>query len=273
MQRWRGDSKHLIQQGEHHARKAEAARPAGLTPVSQGMTPKREMIARLQKIVEGLSADPRYADDAVELSGVINRLKRISKDATIGEVVVRTLAAVVHHDVTLGGRLVDVLTHLAVQHGVALSMHPLLLIIAALGGRDNPDRATPGGSQRLDALLSVLLEQETGYKEALYTVATLARQYKLDATSDMAIKLLEDLKDKSTIEQQAQAIEETRVSVRPAMEPNDDLGWVIKIMLTLASIAAVVAVASRISGTLQEFLDGLDGVLEGLGNITGGTEP
>jgi hypothetical protein len=240
-----------------------------VTPVME-VSPKKEMIARLLRIVEVLEEDPRYREDAKQLAGVIRSLKQLGKDATIHEVVIKTFATVVRHDVTLGGRLVDVLGHLAVQYGVPLSMHPLLLIVAALGGRDNPDRQLEGGSVRLDALLGIILDEPAEYQHALYTIATLARQYGLDATADMAVELLEELNEHgaNTAAEQAKVIQETKLVPRPTPEPNDDLGWVIKLMLTLGSLAALIAVAGKLTGGLRDLIDGLDGILD----VVGGSE-
>ena len=76
------------------------------------MTPKKEMLARLQKIIEGL-ADRGYTESAERLRAVCASMRQVGREATIQEVLVRTLGLVVKNDVTLGGRLVDVLAHLA----------------------------------------------------------------------------------------------------------------------------------------------------------------
>jgi hypothetical protein len=235
------------------------------------VSPKKEMIARLARIVEGLELDPRYHEAAEDLGKVIRALKKVPTGATIQEVVVRTLTLVVHNDVTLGGRLVDVLGHLAVQYNVPLTMHPLLLIVAALGGRDNPDRTLEGGNDRLDALLSVMLEEPGSYQSALYTLATLARQYGLDATADMAVELLEEIKSNgadgaaATQQQQAEIIQQTKLAPRPTTDAGDDLGWVIKLMLTLGSLVALMAVAAKLTGGLKDLIEGLDSILDTFG--------
>jgi hypothetical protein len=228
----------------------------------QADTPKREMLARLGKIVEGLR-DRGYAEDAERLASVCAALKqRISKDATIQEVNVRTLGECVRREITLDGRLVDVLGYLAKTHGISLAMHPVLLLIVALGGRDNPDRADPEYSERLDALLSTMLEERIEYQRALYTIATLARQHGLDSTADMAVELLEEIHERgaSSMETQASTIEETRLTEAPDAG-GDDLAWVIKLMLTLASLTMVAAVAVRLAGSVNDLIGALDSVV------------
>lgn len=225
-------------------------------------TAKLQMLARLVRVIEGLR-ERGYTDEADALESVKRKLlARIPKEATLQEVVVRTLHAVVEHDVTLDGRLIDVLAYLAKEHGVALSMHPVLLLTVALGGQGNPDREDPEKSAKLDALLSVMLGEAETYQGALYTIAVLARQHGLNETADAAVELLEEIRDKdaATQQAQAQAIEAAQL-MRPEVSKDDDLGWVIKLMLTLASIAAVAAIATKLTGGLQDLIDGIDEVL------------
>lgn len=230
------------------------------------------MLLRLAKIVEGLR-ERGYGEDANRLESVRVGIKQTTpRDATIQEVLVRTIGGVVREEVTLDGRLVDVLAFLAKTHGISLAMHPLLLVIVALAGRDNPDRAAdPEASERLDALMSVMLEERLDYQQALYTVANLARLHGLDATADMAVELMKDIhaNGATTATQQATVIEETRLAQRTAVSEDDDLGWVIKLMLTMASLVAVAAVAAKLSGSLKDLIGALDSVV----NLIGGEDP
>lgn len=235
--------------------------------MSLPLTPKQQMVARLLRVAEGLADS--HPEASASLLQVVARLKRIGKDATMPEVVTRTLALVVENDVTLDGRFVDVLGHLCVQYGVPLAMHPILLIVVLLGGRRNPDRETEHGSQQLDVLLSVLLEDtNVSYAQALNTVAILARKQGLSATADMAVDLMRKHAAHQTpmAAQQAAVAESADLVERPSPEPGDDLGWVIKLMLTLASVATVIAVAGKLAGSLGELvaqLDSILGVLDG----------
>lgn len=217
------------------------------------------MISRLLRAAEGLAES--YPDATDALYRVVDRLKRVSRDATMAEVVVRTLYLVIELDVTLDGRLVDVLAHLGHQYGITLAMHPILLVVVTLGSHDNPDRATAEGSGKLDALLSVVLEdRRMSYQAALNTIAILARKQGLDATADMAVDLMRDIAHHD-LREQAQIIEQTRLAERPTVEEGDNLGWVVKLMLTLATVTTVMAVAGRLAGSLADLVGSLDGIL------------
>lgn len=217
------------------------------------------MLLRLLHIADGLRARG-LADDADALGQVIAQLKaRTPRTASLQEILLRTLTAVVRHSVTIDGRLIDVLGHLAVVHALPLGMHPAVLIAIRLGSRSNPDREHHGAV--LDSLLSVLVETQTEYKTALYTAATLARQYGLIATSEAAVELLHQLEHDETQQEQAERI--TALIKRPDTAHDDDLGWITKLLLTMATIAAVGALASKLLGGFDELMAGIDIVLGG----------
>lgn len=228
-------------------------------------TPKREVLSRLEKIAEGLR-EGGYADDAEALARVCRSLRSsIPRDAAIQEVVQRTLAAVVLGEITLDGRLVDALAYIGRQYGAVLAMHPALLIVVALGGQTNPDRQTPERSAILDALLAVLIDDPEPYQESLYTAAVLARESGLDWTADLAVSLLKQIQEQGadTMAEQARAIE-LRAGEPPKAVSGDDLAWVVKILLTLASLTLVAASAGRIAGSIKDVLAGIDDLLSPL---------
>lgn len=225
-------------------------------------TPKRELLTRFEAIAGGLR-DGGYEQEAEALEGVCASLRAsVPKHASIQEVVQRAMAAVVLGEVTLAGRLVDALTYVGRRYGVVLAMHPALLIVAAVGGQGNVDRDDPAKSAVLDSLLATLVEDPEPYQESLYTLAVLARQSGLDNTADYAVDLLNQIHQQGadTMATQAQAIEE-RALVRPETAPEDDLGWVVKVILTLASIALVAATAAKFAGGIKDIMEGLDEAL------------
>lgn len=216
-------------------------------------TAKQEMLARLGRIAEGLR-ERGHGEPAEALDAVCRSLKAtVPRHATIQEVIVRTLATVIREGVTLEGRLVDALGHLAVVYSVPMSMHPVLMLVTALGSRHNPDRDTEQGNGTLDAILGSMLEMTTDYQSALYAIATFARNHGLDATADQAVELLHELAPQG---QAAQAEKLQEILVRkPDLDPTDDFSWVIKLLLTLATITALSAVAGHLAGPLRDLLD------------------
>lgn len=172
----------------------------------------------------------------------------------------RALEAVVKHEATLDGRLVDALVSVGRGYGVMLAMHPTLLVAAALGGQANPDRSDPRKSAMLDSLLAALIEDPAPYQETLYSAAVLARGMGLDATADAAVKLLEQVGRMET-SAQGPAME---TALRPSGPIEDDnFSWVVKAVLTLTTITLIAASAVKISGAVGEFIAALDDLLGG----------
>lgn len=234
------------------------------------LSAKVEMLSRLGKIVEGLRGSG-YGDDADTLQGVVTELQRtLRKDATIQDVIIRTLDAVVRNQITLDGRLVDALAFIAKQYGVVLAMHPVLLVIVAMGNSGNPDRSTLERSAYLDAVLATLVEDPAPYQSSLYALATMARNEGLNETADLAVDLLHEIRNKGADTMAKQALEIERAYERRPPTQGDELGWVVKILLTLASVAVVVESSRRIVAGFREFLDNIDGYLDqvGLGEPT-----
>lgn len=233
--------------------------------MGKGTSPKREMLLRLSKIAEGLRADG-YIDDADALDKVVRSLNTaMGRGASIQEVVLRTMEAIVRGEVTLAGRLVDALAFVGKQYGAVLALHPALLIVAAVGGQDNPDRQDPKRNATLDAVLAALVEDPEPYQESLYTLAVLARTSGLDATAEIATELMEEIHKggAETMAEQAREIEK-RVEARPDVTEEDQLAWVIKLMLTLASIALVAATTTRMVGSIKDVIKDVDGMLSTL---------
>lgn len=225
-------------------------------------TPKREILLRLERIAEGLR-DGGYVEEAASLGAVIRSLKTsIGKDASIQEVVLRALGGVIQGEVTLGGRLVDALVFVAKRYGAVLAMHPALLVAVAFGGQENPDRQDPEKSRILDAVLSAIVEEPAPYQESLYTLALFARQSGLDDTADMAVDMLHRIHEggAETMADQAREIE-LHSATKPETPADDDLGWVIKTILTLSSLALVAASAAAMAGAVKDALATIDEVL------------
>lgn len=224
-------------------------------------SPKKELIARFSRVSEGLRLRG-YAEQADALDGVIRSLRvSVPREATVQEVVVRALSATLRQSVTLDGRLVDVLGHLAVSYSVPMYLHPALLVAATLGGYDNPDRGEYQRSATLDALLSTIVEVGGNYQEALYSAAALARAHGLTATADRAAALLYELGTSQSAQEQAERLQNTVLAPRPRTHEGDDLNWVIKLLLTMAAVGSVLAIAGWISAPLGELLGQLDDLL------------
>lgn len=235
-------------------------------------TAKHNFVLRLTTIVDNLERQEFYRREAQALRGVLRAVKHVSRDATMQELVTRTLATVVDRDATLDGRMVDTLAHLAVKYKVPLEMHPGLLLVASFGGQDNPDRADPTKSRTLDALLSTVLEERANYQRGLYVIATLARQHGLDATADRALALLAKASAPAPTESPAQAqaqVVTTALAVPPPVPQGDELGWVVKLMLTLGTVAAMAAMFDRLAGG-SKFTDLLETVESVLGSFGAG---
>jgi hypothetical protein len=176
----------------------------------------------------------------------------------VQEVILRAISTVIDREVTLDGRLIDVLTSVGLQRAVTFAAHPMLLIALTLGGRDNPDRLDPVKSATLDAVLSTVVEGQTlPIREALYTCAVLCRENGLDGTADMAVELLSVVRNTAP-EYQAQAVETrivTRQTTVAAADP--DYSWLLQIMATFAAFVALAAAAAKVTGNFREAVLGI----------------
>lgn len=220
-------------------------------------TPKQEILSKLTEIVTGL-INAGHSVDAADLKKAISSLRHaLPADAPVQEVLVRTLSTIMRYQVSLDGRLVDVISYLMRTSGVSFEAHPELKIAAVLGSQKNPDRDNAGErSASLDALLAVLVEEKLPYQESLYALASLARQQGLDETADKALELLRESSGGPPGDPS-----QTQISVaRPVPQEGDELGWVVSLMLTLAGIAALATAAVKVSGQIKEILGAIDDI-------------
>lgn len=224
-------------------------------------TPKQEILSKLMEIVTGL-INAGHGVDAADLKKAISSLRHaLPADAPVQEVLVRTLSTIMRHQISLDGRLVDVISYLMRTSGVSFEAHPELKIAAVLGSQRNPDRDNAGDrSAALDALLAVVVEERLPYQESLYALASLARQQGLDETADKALALLRESSMGASGTSPADP-NQTQISIaRPVPQEGDDLGWVVSLMLTLASVAALATAAVKVSGQIKEILGAIDDI-------------
>lgn len=210
-------------------------------------SPKGEMLRRLQYLVKELAKAGQH-EASQDLSRSVRSLHHtLSREAGVQEVVAKTLMTVLRHEVTLDGKLISTLGHLAHEVGIRLVENPAMLIAVAISTHDNPDRqVSEEQSRRVDKVAAVLLDEykDAPYEEVVEAARWMAEITDLPATEAELTDMQREIHEAEAQGQRSQRVQEQAIQIEETTrckppEDDPDYGWAIKALLTFLALVAV----------------------------------